>query len=186
MKLGKLSEEQLTYLHAQRVRGFTVASSWQSLRSRWPDAEPYQLSTITDYLESEEGQARSEAVLKDVREKAMEYAYADRGSRLDVLNERAISLANQLRDLENPPISDEQRVAINMGTRAKPAPDPKTVALLNGELRQTLAAMQKETDPLAGGESALAPALIMFREMQRLGVTPAEQRAAMEADEAAN
>jgi len=176
MLLAALTEEQKTYLHAQCARGFSVPKALAALAERWPNAKQYTSKSVRDYLKSEDGQERGTEIIEELRKQALENAFADRGSRLDLLNERATSLANQLREIEAKP----NEADIN----PKPPADPADVAKLNGELRQTLDAMKKEMDPLSEGERAVAPILQAMQQMAVLGTTPAQQRARMEAQDA--
>jgi len=181
MKLKQLNAEQIDYLHAQRARGFSVADSGKALFARWPKVHAYNVTSLRKYLDSEAGRKRGQAVLEAVREKALEQAFADKGSRLDLLNERIQSLTTQLRRIENPEVSEEIRVAIDMGAKEAPVPDAKVVASLNSELRQTVSQMQKEMEPLSGVAEAVAPAVAMLAQLQKLGTTPAEMREKIEA-----
>ncbi len=184
MRLKELSAEQLEYLHALHVRGYSPKICAESLAGRWPDAHRYGVTTLHDYFQSDEGRERTDEVRALIREKAAAHAFADRGSRLDLLNERVESLRNQLRMAESPAVSEEDRVAINMGTKHPPSPDVKVVAALNAELRQTVSQMQKEMDPLSESERMVAPALAMMIEYAKIGKSPSEVRAEIEAADA--
>jgi phosphoribosyl-ATP pyrophosphohydrolase len=174
MKLRDWTEEQRTYLHTLCARGYSPRQSLQTLRLRWPDAHRYSQAAIRDYLDSDEAREAIVPIVQKIREEAMEHAYADKGSRLSLLNERATSLANQLRELEREP--DEKDITADLTK-----PDPSKIAQLSAELRQTLAAMQKEQEPLSD-MVLVSPAQSMADFFSKEKIDLAEVRARMERD----
>ncbi len=128
-KLAKWTVEQRRCLLTYRARAFGYETCLKKTLDEYPEAHPYSLPSIKDFLKSEQGRKELGDALDRVRKDAPTVGFSQGGSRLDALNETAERLLNVLRSYE------------------KPEDNVKEVVAVSAEIRQLMAEIRREMDP---------------------------------------